>query len=90
MFNGIIYNQGTIKSIYRNPKYVSGSLVIEVTSNIKFKKNDVGESVSCDGVCLTLIRIKSTSFLFYLSKETLLKSNFRYVKLGKNINIEKC
>ena len=53
MFNGIIYNQGTIKSIYRNPKYVSGSLVIEVTSNIKFKKNDVGESVSCDGVCLT-------------------------------------
>ena len=89
MFNGIIYNQGTIKSIYRNPKYVSGSLVIEVTSNIKFKKNDVGESVSCDGVCLTLIRIKSTSFLFYLSKETLLKSNFRYAKLGKNINIEK-
>ena len=89
MFNGIIYNQGTIKSIYRNPKYVSGSLVIEVSSNIKFKKNDIGESVSCDGVCLTLIRIKSTSFLFYLSKETLLKSNFRYAKLGKNINIEK-
>ena len=89
MFNGIIYNQGTIKSIYRNPKYVSGSLVIEVSSNIKFKKNDIGESVSCDGVCLTLIRIKSTSFLFYLSKETLMKSNFRYAKLGKIINIEK-
>ena len=55
MFNGIIYNQGIIKSIYRNPKYVSGSLVIEVSCNINFKKQDIGESVSCDGVCLTLI-----------------------------------
>ena len=58
MFNGIIYNQGVIKSIKRNPKYVSASLVIEIASNIKFKKPDIGESVCCDGVCLTLIRIK--------------------------------
>ena len=33
MFNGIVYNQGTIKSLRRNPKYVRGSLVIEVASN---------------------------------------------------------
>lgn len=89
MFNGIIYNQGIIKSIYRNPKYVSGSLVIEVSCNIRFKKQDIGESVSCDGVCLTLIRIKNKSFLFYLSKETLNRSNFKYAKVGKIINIEK-
>ena len=89
MFNGIIYNQGVIKSIKRNPKYVSGSLVIEIASNIKFKKPDIGESVCCDGVCLTLIRIKKGSFLFYLSKETLKRSNFKYAKIGKHINIEK-
>ena len=89
MFNGIIYNKGIIKNIRRNPKYVSGSLVIEITSNIRFKKSDIGESVCCDGVCLTLIRIKQKSFLFYLSKETLKRSNFKYVKIGKHINIEK-
>jgi len=89
MFNGIIYNKGIIKNIKRNPKYVSGSLVIEITSNIKFKKSDIGESVCCDGVCLTLIRIKQKSFLFYLSKETLKRSNFKYAKIGKHINIEK-
>ena len=89
MFNGIIYNKGIIKSFRRNPKYVSGSLVIEVASNIKFKKSDIGESVCCDGVCLTLIRIKKGSFLFYLSKETLKRSNFKYLKVGKQINIEK-
>ena len=89
MFNGIIYNQGLIKSIKKSPRYVSGSLVIEIASNIKFKKSDIGESVCCDGVCLTLIRIKKKSFLFYLSKETLNRSNFKYVKIGKYINIEK-
>ena len=89
MFNAIIYNKGVIKSIRRNPRYVSGSLVIEISSNIKFKKSDIGESVCCDGVCLTLIRIKKRSFLFYLSKETLKRSNFKYAKIGKFINIEK-
>ena len=89
MFNGIIYNKGVIKSIRKNPRYVSGSLVIEISSNIKFKKSDIGESVCCDGVCLTLIRIKKKSFLFYLSKETLKRSNFKYAKIGKFINIEK-
>ena len=89
MFNGIIYNQGVVQNIRRSPKYVSGSLVIEISSNIKFKKSDIGESVCCDGVCLTLIRIKKKSFLFYLSKETIKRSNFKDVKIGKIINIEK-
>ena len=89
MFNGIVYNQGLIKSIKKNPKYVNGSQVIEITSNISFKNSDIGESVSCDGVCLTLIRIKKKSFLFYLSKETLKRSNFKNAKVGKSINIEK-
>ena len=89
MFNGIIYNQGSIVSIRKSPKYVNGSAVMEIASKIKFKKTDIGESVCCDGVCLTLIRIKRNSFLFYLSKETLKRSNFKYAKKGKLINIEK-
>ena len=89
MFNGIVYNQGLIKSIRKSPKYVNGSRVIEISSNITLNKSDIGESVCCDGVCLTLIRIKKRSFLFYLSKETLNRSNFKYAKVGKYINIEK-
>ena len=88
MFNGIIYNKGIIKDFKRNPRYVSGSLVIEVLSKIKFKKVDIGESVCCDGVCLTLIRIKSSTSLFYLSKETIKRSNFKYIKKGKIINLQ--
>ena len=89
MFNGIIYKQGIIKKIRKSPRYVIGSLVLEVASNIKFKKTDIGESVCCDGVCLTLIRINDKTFSFYLSKETINRSNFKYAKVGKIINIEK-
>jgi len=89
MFNGIIYNQGLIKKIKKNPKYVSGSLILEVSSKISLKKSDIGESVCCDGVCLTLIGISKKSFFFYLSKETLKRSHFKNAKVGKYINIEK-
>ncbi len=89
MFNGIIYNQGQIKDITRNPKYALGSLVIEVSSKIRFTKKDIGESVCCDGACLTLIGIRKKSFFFYLSKETLERSNFKKAKIGNYINIEK-
>ena len=89
MFNGIVYNQGIIKKIKKSSRYVSGSLVLEIASNIKFKKTDIGESVSCDGVCLTLIRINKKTFSFYLSKETIKRSNFKYAKIGKIINLEK-
>ena len=89
MFNGIIYNQGLIKRLKKNPRYISGSLVLEITSNIKLKKSDIGESVSCDGVCLTLIGIGKKSFFFYLSRETIKRSNFKKAIIGKSINIEK-
>ena len=89
MFNGIIYNFGIIKRIKKSPKYVVGSLVLEIQSDIKFKKTDIGESVCVDGVCLTLIKILKKSFLFYLSKETLNRWNFKYAHVGKLLNIEK-
>ena len=89
MFNGIVYNLGKIKNIRKSKKYVSGSSVIEIQSNIKFKKSEIGESVSVDGVCLTLIKIMKSSFLFFLSKETLKRSNFKKAKIGNLVNLEK-
>ena len=89
MFSGIIYNQGIVKDIKKSKRYSKGSLVLEISSNIKFNKKDIGESVCCDGVCLTLIRIQKKSFLFFLSKETIDRSIFKKVKIGNRINIEK-
>ena len=84
MFNGIIYNQGLISKILKRPKGIN----IFVKSNFKFSKKDIGLSVACDGVCLTLISFKSKLMEFYLSKETLVRSKFRYLKTNDIINLE--
>ena len=54
MFNGIIYNQGTVTKIVKRPN----GLNIFVKSNLKVSNKDMGLSVACDGVCLTLISFK--------------------------------
>ena len=84
MFNGIIYNQGTITKIIKRPK----GLNIFVKSNVKVSNKDMGLSVACDGVCLTLISIKNKIMEFYLSDETINRSKFNHIKLKDKINLE--
>jgi len=84
MFNGIIYNQGTIRKIAKRPKGIN----IFVKSNLKISKKDIGLSVACDGVCLTLISYKSKLMEFYLSKETINRSKFKHIKKKDTINLE--
>ena len=84
MFNGIIYNQGIITKIIKRPK----GLNIFVKSNVKVSNKDMGLSVACDGVCLTLISYKSKIMEFYLSKETIIRSKFKFLKIKDKINLE--
>ena len=84
MFNGIIYNQGIVSKVIKRPK----GLNIFVKSNLKVSKKDMGLSVACDGVCLTLISYNSKLMEFYLSKETLVRSKFQYLKTKDVINLE--
>ena len=57
-------------------------------TDIKLSKKDLGLSISCDGVCLTLISFKNKIIEFYLSNETLKKSKFKNIKINDNINLE--
>ncbi|WP_440633407.1 riboflavin synthase [Candidatus Pelagibacter sp. HIMB1485] len=84
MFNGIIYNQGTVKRITKRPKGIN----IFVKSNLKVSSKDMGLSVACDGVCLTLISYKSKIMEFYLSNETLIRSKFKFLKTNDVLNLE--
>ena len=84
MFNGIIYNQGTVKRIFKRPKGIN----IFVKSNLKVSSKDMGMSVACDGVCLTLISYKLKIMEFYLSNETLIRSKFKFLKTNDVLNLE--
>lgn len=85
MFNGIIYNTGKVKSI----KKFQNSILLGIKTNLKFSKNEIGSSISCNGVCLTLTKIKNKIIFFYLSIETIRRSNFKKIEIGEIINIEK-
>ena len=85
MFNGIIKNTGRIYKIFKT----KNSYIMEVNSKIKFKKNDIGSSISCSGTCLTLEKYIKNKSRFYISKETLKKTIFRNSKKGDIINFER-
>ena len=84
MFNGIIFNQCKIKKIIKRKK---GSNLF-LKSNLKLSKKDIGVSICCDGVCLTLISLQNRLLEFYLSKETIKRSKFNKINLNDNINLE--
>ena len=84
MFNGIIYNQGSVTKITKRPK----GLNIFIKSNFKLSNKDIGLSVACDGVCLTLISYKSKTMEFYLSNETVVRSKFKFLKINDTLNLE--
>ena len=84
MFNGIIFNQGIVKDIIKRPKGFN----IFIKSNIKLTDKDIGISIACDGVCLTLITMKKKIMEFYLSNETIIRSKFKFLKVNNKINLE--
>ena len=84
MFNGIIFNKGLITKIIKRSKGIN----IFIKSNLRLTKKDIGISIACDGVCLTLITIKNKVMEFYLSNETIKRSKFRDIKKNQLINLE--
>ena len=85
MFNGIIKNTGKILQIYKR----NNNCTIKILSKIKFKKNEIGSSMSCSGTCLTLENYRSNICKFYISKESLNRTIFKFANNGDIINLEK-
>ena len=81
MFNGIIKNTGRIKKIYRK----SNNCTLEVFTKMKFFKHEIGSSISCSGACLTIENFTNNIIKFYISKETLNRTNFKFSKVGELI-----
>ena len=85
MFNGIIFKTGKVKKILKN----KDSIYVGIQSKTNLNMKDIGSSVCCDGICLTLTEIKNKILYFYVSNETLKKTNFKNLKKNQIINLEK-
>jgi riboflavin synthase len=85
MFTGIIETTGIVESIETNESnlsfWISSSISNELT---------IDQSVSHDGVCLTVEEIDGNKHRVTAIEETLDKTNLRHWKKGNKINIERC
>ena len=85
MFTGIIEELAQIKSIKPRKKGIRYSISAD------FVMDDVmiGDSISLNGVCLTIVETKTNSFCMDLVEETLNKSNLGELKVGDYVNLER-
>jgi riboflavin synthase len=85
MFTGIIESIGRVKSIKENKSNIDITIESNITHELK-----VDQSVSHNGVCLTVVNILNNCYTVTAIKETLNKSNLSFLKLGDEINLERC
>jgi riboflavin synthase len=85
LFTGIIRDIGEIVNLDQN----NSDLNISVKTNLSLEDVKKGDSICCDGICLTAISLGKKIFNAELSEETLSITTSKLWKKGKNINIEK-
>lgn len=85
MFTGIIENLGQIVRINPNGSNVSFWVKSSMSNQLK-----VDQSVSHNGVCLTVEQIMDDSHKVTAIEETLLKTNLSKLVVGDCVNLERC
>lgn len=85
MFTGIIETTGKVESIEKNGTNLSFWIASSVSNELK-----VDQSVSHDGICLTVEKIEEGKHRVTAIEETLNKTNLGNGKEGAEINIERC
>jgi riboflavin synthase len=89
MFTGIIEARGTVKSVEK--KGSSGRITVETASEPEYLKGvKPGDSISVDGVCLTMaFQPGVTAFTADISGETLRLTTLGELKPGDRVNLER-
>ncbi len=84
MFTGIIEDLGIVTSLKKDQENLHITVKSKFTSELK-----IDQSVSHNGVCLTVIAIKDQEFTVTAIKETLHKSNIGSLKKNDSVNLER-
>jgi len=85
MFTGIIEQIAEVVKVESEGSNVHISLKSTITSELK-----IDQSVSHNGVCLTVVKINGDEYIVTAIKETLDKSNIGLLVDGSKVNIERC
>jgi len=83
MFTGLVEDVGKVVELLVSS---SGAKL-----RVRTKLGDIklGDSVAVNGACLTVVEIKGDTLSFDVSKETLSRTNLRFLKSGDAVNLER-
>ena len=84
MFTGIIEDLGTVESLEREATNLHLTIKSRLASELK-----IDQSISHNGVCLTIINCNATSYTVTAIKETLDKTNLNSLTKGAIVNLER-
>jgi riboflavin synthase len=85
MFTGIIETLGTVSGMTKEGTNVRFEISSPITSELK-----VDQSVSHNGVCLTVVAVQGNTYSVTAIDETLKKTNLKSWAIGKKVNLERC
>jgi len=87
MFSGIIEEVGTVKEFQERPTLGVRHLIVRA---LKVTADTLpGDSISVDGVCLTVVQVSYSSLSFDIAGETSARTNFSRLQPGKRVNLER-
>lgn len=84
MFTGIVTDIGQVRRIERR-----GDMRARIATRYDMKTVDIGASIACDGVCLTVVEKGDDWFAVDASAETLSKTNLGRWAEGTRVNLER-
>ena len=84
MFTGIIENMAEVVDVKPNKNNLDITFKSDLLSELK-----VDQSISHNGVCLTVADISNETYLVNVVKETIDKSNFDSIRVGDIVNVER-
>lgn len=85
MFTGIIETLGNVTDLRQE----AGNLHITVASTLSDELK-IDQSISHNGVCLTVVALSPGEHTVTAIAETLLKSNLGALRVGSTVNLERC
>ena len=84
MFSGIVEEMATLVALRNDQENVDFTLTCSFTNELK-----IDQSVSHNGVCLTVVNIDGDKYTVTAMKETLERSNLGLLKVGDKVNVER-
>ena len=84
MFSGIVEEAGTVVALEKEKGNLHLTLTCSFTNELK-----IDQSVSHNGVCLTVVSIENETYTVTAVRETLERSNLGLLEIGSKVNVER-